>query len=222
MHSGPPKIVESLIALLIPPACREEVTGDLHERYRSPLQYIADLLCTVPLVILSRIRRTADLHVLLIQAAGEYLCFLCIASLLDASILNRPMRPALYVAAAIVGLILNDVYARDRSAARNLFRGPVLGAAMVMAFHIVLRLLDSELILPLLVVLEAVGLATMMSATIRMWFPPFKDKWRLINATAAIPDKTGQSPLTRIFRAIGLVLVVLLVGTIMYQVTRHV
>ena len=60
MASGPPKTFEALVAVVIPPACREEVLGDLHERYRSTRRYGLDVASTVPLVILSRIQRTAD------------------------------------------------------------------------------------------------------------------------------------------------------------------
>ena len=84
MRSGPSKAAEAIVALLLPPACREEVLGDLHERYRSRLQYFTDALSTVPLVILSRIRRTADPQVLLIQAFALYASFLTAAWFKDA------------------------------------------------------------------------------------------------------------------------------------------
>ena len=79
MNSGPPKTVEALVAVLVPPACREEVLGDLHERYRSAAQYSLDAASTVPLVILSRIHRTADSRALLIQAFAFYASFLAAA-----------------------------------------------------------------------------------------------------------------------------------------------
>ena len=57
MHSAPPKAVEKIVGLLIPPASREEVLGDLFERYTSSGQYILEALLVVPMVIASRIRR---------------------------------------------------------------------------------------------------------------------------------------------------------------------
>jgi hypothetical protein len=57
MYSGPSKS-PSVVAVLVPPACRA-VPGDLHERFRSPLQYTSDV-CPRSLVIISRMRRTAD------------------------------------------------------------------------------------------------------------------------------------------------------------------
>ena len=55
--SRPPKALETIAGLLIPRASREQVLGDLHERYRSPVQYISDVVRTVPWVIASRLRR---------------------------------------------------------------------------------------------------------------------------------------------------------------------
>ena len=60
MTSVPPKGIEPAIGLLIPPACREEVLGDLYQRYVGLPQYIFDAMRAVPLVILSRVRRTTD------------------------------------------------------------------------------------------------------------------------------------------------------------------
>ena len=56
----PPALVDAVIRLLIPPACREHVLGDLWERYTSPRQYVIDALRTLPFVICSQMRRTFD------------------------------------------------------------------------------------------------------------------------------------------------------------------
>jgi hypothetical protein len=79
MPSGPPKILEGLAKALIPPACREEVLGDLYERYKSPAQYLGDLLSTLPFVALSRIMRTTDIRLLLVDALLVYGSFLAAA-----------------------------------------------------------------------------------------------------------------------------------------------
>src|SRR5215471_5311467 len=54
MNSGPSKTAEAIVAVFVPPACREEVLGDLHERYSSSGQYGLDAVRTIPLVIISR------------------------------------------------------------------------------------------------------------------------------------------------------------------------
>lgn len=75
MQPGPSKGMEAAVAVLIPPACREEVLGDLYERYRSRPQYVADAARTLPLVIWSRMRRTTEPRVFLLEALAVYLSF---------------------------------------------------------------------------------------------------------------------------------------------------
>ena len=79
MPSGPPKALEGLAKILIPPAWRVEVLGDLYERYKSPSQYLGDLLSTMPFVVLSRIAHTTDLRFLLMDAVLVYGSFLAAA-----------------------------------------------------------------------------------------------------------------------------------------------
>ena len=75
MMPGPSRFAEAVVGLLLPPACREHVLGDLHERYQSPQQYWPEAIRTVPLVILSRIRRTTDIVVLLMEICTTYMSF---------------------------------------------------------------------------------------------------------------------------------------------------
>lgn len=55
--SRPPKSLEAFFARCIPLARREEVLGDLSEKYTSPLQYFFLAARTIPFVIVSRLRR---------------------------------------------------------------------------------------------------------------------------------------------------------------------
>ena len=107
MHHGPSKAAEAIVALLVPPACREEVLGDLHERYISSGQYGLDAVRTIPLVIISRIRRTADPQVLLMQAFALYASFLGAAWLKDRTFLSDQwglLRLAIPAGMAMLGL----------------------------------------------------------------------------------------------------------------------
>jgi hypothetical protein len=54
---GPSKWAEAIAGLLLPRERREEILGDLHERYRSPWHYALDALRIVPLVVLSEFYR---------------------------------------------------------------------------------------------------------------------------------------------------------------------
>lgn len=102
---------QALVAILLPPASREEVLGDFRELYRSPGQYAFLALRTVPLVILSRIRRTADPALLLLQVLVLYLAFAGAAwPLADASELRELAIPAVI---ARVGMILEVASTRE-------------------------------------------------------------------------------------------------------------
>ena len=128
MCSGPSKAAEAIVAVFVPPACREEVLGDLHERYSSRRQYGLDALRTVPLVIISRMRRTADPQVLLIQAFALYASFLGAAWLKAGALLREEwglLRLAVPAGMAMLGLILEDTYADSgRQSPLKLIRGP--------------------------------------------------------------------------------------------------
>jgi hypothetical protein len=59
-------LIERWVRRLTPPACREEVLGDLAERCGSPHEYLREALRTLPLVIASRLRRsTKPLYLLM-------------------------------------------------------------------------------------------------------------------------------------------------------------
>jgi len=59
VEARPPALIEAAVRLLVPPAAREHVLGDLSERYVSPPQYLADAVRTIPFVLKSQIRRTS-------------------------------------------------------------------------------------------------------------------------------------------------------------------
>jgi hypothetical protein len=88
MHSLPPPKLEKLVGCLLPPACREEVLGDLCEGYESPARYLANALCVIPFVIASRIRRTVDPQELLVAAMLAYGSMLAAAWWLDRPFLD--------------------------------------------------------------------------------------------------------------------------------------
>jgi hypothetical protein len=118
---GPSKTAEAIAALLLPPACREEVLGDLHERYRSPGRYWLDVLSTAPMVVISRVRRTSDAQVLIAQACLLYVAFFA------------SERPAIATAAALLGIVLEGAYApAGVRSSWALSRGPAVGVCLAM------------------------------------------------------------------------------------------
>jgi hypothetical protein len=113
MPSCPPKILEDLAKILIPPACREEVLGDLYERYKSPSQYLADLLSTLPFLILGRIRRTTSVWLLLMDALIIYGTFLAVAWFLARGLVTTEgglVRLAIPSGLTLVTLLIGDAF----------------------------------------------------------------------------------------------------------------
>ena len=113
MTSGPPRPLEALARLLIPSACREEVLGDLQERYRTPLQYLGDLLSLLPFLVLRRILRTTDLQLFLTDALLVYGSFLAAAWYKDR--LADPgglLHLAIPAGLTLFYLVLNDAVSR--------------------------------------------------------------------------------------------------------------
>jgi len=188
MRPGPSKAAESVVAVLVPPACREEVVGDLHQRYRSPIQYAADVLCTIPLVIMSRIRRTTDVQVLVIQGFALFVSFLGAAWLGNRAFLyDQWAMPRLAAPAAmmILGLILDDAWAkRGPRSPLGLARGPMLGVGFALASQAVLRMGSPDVSLPVWMRLYGCAMGLLLSSAIRMLFPPPGDQLRGINVPA--------------------------------------
>jgi hypothetical protein len=195
MPSGPSKTAEAIVAVFVPPACREEVVGDLHERYSSAGQYGLEALRTIPLVILSRIHRTADPQVLLMQAFAWYTSFLGAAWLEDRAFLSEPwglLRLAIPAAMALLGLILEDAYAKPgRRSPLNLARGPVLGLGLALLSQGMFRISNPDLALPSWIMYYGCVLGLLLSSTVRILFPPVTDQLQGANVPAAWLKRTG-------------------------------
>jgi hypothetical protein len=222
MDSGPSKAVEAIVAALIPPACREEVLGDLHERFKSRRQYAADALLTVPLVILSRMRRIADPQVLLIQAFALYMSFLGAAWLSDGTVLHEQgslLRIAIPAAMALLGLILEDTYAHPgRRSLLNLVRGPLLGLVMALASQGMLWISNSDLALPRWITFYGCGMSLLLSSAVRMLFPPVPEQLLGANAPALWLKQAGGSGgsphrIIRVLKGISAVIALAIIGT---------
>lgn len=186
MERGPGRLIEAIATLLIPPACREHVLGDLCERNESPQQYVLELIQTFPLVLVSRIRRTTDAAVLLMEAFTLYISFLVLASSPEqASFLYEHqgfLRIAIPVAVALLGLILADAYANPGK--RSPLK-PILGVALAAAFAFlsqpVLRAVNPELMLPTPIMILGGSVGTLLVSTLRFIFPPPADRPQGVN-----------------------------------------
>ena len=170
VESGPPKIIEAAVELVLPPACRESVVGDLCERYTSPGRYLREAALTVPLVILSRILRTTDAALLFLEACALFLSFVAAARFYNDGIFfgqqNVYLRMAPPVVLALVGLVLVDAYA---PAAKRMIMGPAAAfCAIWLQFSVMSR--NADWTLPIEVVLSGSLGGVLMVAGLRALF----------------------------------------------------
>jgi hypothetical protein len=180
MPSAPPEIIEKALSLLIPPACREEVLGDLYERCTSSSQYIGESLRVIPMVIFSRIRRTADTQVLLMQATALYVSFMATAwyqgqtSLFaDSGFLRLAIPPAWVV----LGFVVDDAYASPGK--RSNFkqtRGPVLGLGFAYLSQLALSTGYRSLALPKLTMFYGSAVGLLFAIAVKSLFPAIIDR----------------------------------------------
>jgi hypothetical protein len=107
---------EHLVGWLIPPAVREQVLGDLRERYRSLSQYLIDGLGVVSYVVWCRIRRTSDARVVFLEAFCLYVPLVVAAWVTDRELLMPErlgfVRLGGMALAGLVAMRLSDAYAR--------------------------------------------------------------------------------------------------------------
>jgi hypothetical protein len=167
-------VIEKIVGIFIPPACREEVLGDLRERNEGAQLFIYDALRTVPFVIISRIRRTTDSVVLVMEAFCCYISFLAAAWALDRPMVYRQgglVRLAIPCAIALLFLVIADSYANPRK--RSLMR-PFVSVTIafvgVFLVHTVYALLEPKML--------AIGssFSIMFLLMLRMLFPPLAER----------------------------------------------
>ena len=167
---------EAIAAILIPPACREEVLGDLYERNATPQQYFCDALRTVPLVIAGRIRRTSDLRLLAMYAIVLYFSFYAAAWFEVQSLLYERWglwRLAIPWAFGLLALVLEEAYAKPGEASVvRLLRGPIAALSAAFLSQAALWASGSHLTLPLAIVLRGSASGLVWILVIRSSFQP--------------------------------------------------
>ena len=170
------------MGIFIPPACREEVLGDLRERNDGFLFFFFDALRTVPFVIASRIQRTTDAVVLLMEAFCCYISFLAAAWFLYPSLTSSRegmLRLAIPCAIALAVLVLADAYADPRK--KSLLR-PILAVAL--AFAAVGIALTMFPLLSGKLVAVGSGMSMLFLLVLRLLFPPLADRPQLVQGPA--------------------------------------
>ncbi len=188
MPSGPPKPAETIVSILIPPASREEVVGDLYERYTSPGRYCVDALSTIPFVIASRIRRTSDPQSVLMLVFSLFLSFLGAAWFKDRGLLSAHsslLRLAIPCGVAMLGLIFEDAYAKPGPRTPlSLSRGPMLGIGMALGLELLFRVRHSHLAIPGWTIAYGCALGLVLTTSVRMMLPPAIHRFQGSNVPA--------------------------------------
>ena len=168
--------LERIAGLIIPPACREEVLGDLRERSNTALEFCLEALSAIPLVIFSRIRRIADVQMLLLYGGIAYLCFWAAAWLQHAAPVASDrglLHSAIPAAVALLAILFEDVYAP--SGPRSpwlLVRGPLIGFALSAISEAALWAMRPGFALPPLVVMYGAVLGLALTSAVRVLFAP--------------------------------------------------
>ena len=165
MRAGPPKIIEAVVGLLVPPASREHVLGDLRERFQDTRSYLADAVSAVPGAIAGRVLRTTDWQVLAMEGCALYVSFLGAAwAGIGAADLCRHgdfLRLLLPVALGILALVAADVYGGGTR------RAPGLAAALGVGCAAALPGRD----IPAGILCSGGALGVLLISTLRVWFP---------------------------------------------------
>jgi hypothetical protein len=228
-------VIERAVGIFIPPACREEVLGDLRERNDGVQLLLYDALRTVPFVILSRVQRTTDSVVMLMQAFCCYVSYLAAAWVFSPAMIARReglLTLAIPCGIALAMLMLADAYADPRK--KSVLR-PVL--AVGLAFVAVFAVHLARPLLPRVVMAVGSGMSMLFLLVLRMLFPPLADRpqqaqgpafWQkqeivaagVLKATAAIAGilLVGSSVPDQLK---GPVLGMALGGAVIYFVTRR-
>jgi hypothetical protein len=193
MGCHPPRFAQYLAALFLPAASREEVLGDLEERCTSPAGYCKDAIEAVPLVIASRIRRTVDPPVLLLEAMILLLSFLAGAWISE----GRPPGQrelwafALPAGCVLLGLVLREAYAQP--GVRGSFdpiKGPTLGIGIALSAWMLFRWT-----IPFRAMLYGAAFGWSFATAIKLLFPPIARRPQGASGPALWlkhgPSKTG-------------------------------
>ncbi len=179
-------VIEKGVGIFIPPACREEVLGDLRERNEGSQLFLYDALRTVPFVILSRVRRTTDSVVVLMEAFCCYICYLAAAWVFQPSMVQQQsglLRLAIPGGIAIVVLMLADAYADPRK--KSVLR-PVLAVALAIAC--VFAVQAARTILPNMILAIGSGGSLLFLLVLRMLFPPIADRPQMAQGSGVLAE----------------------------------
>jgi hypothetical protein len=198
MPSGPSKTLEAITGLFLPPACREEVLGDLYEKYSGTGQYILLALQVIPCVLVSRIRRTTDGATVLMEALLVYGAYLAAAWYIGQREFRLLALPAFF---AVAFMMVADAWspAAGKSALR--LTGEV-AMGTLFAFLCMARSLPDALNL------FGAGASLLLVSAVRILFRPQLGRHQIAAGPALQNESAALSEITKgLLTAAGVVLV---------------
>ena len=191
---SPPRVLEAALRFLLPPACREHVLGDLHERFESTRQYVNEGLRVLPAVVASRIRRTLDFELLVMRAFALFGSFVAAAWLLGQTrFLYRSQGfwiLAIPTGLALTGLVFVEAYADPEKQGRlQSMRQALVSILFALAGQSVFAVVESGLAVPWGILLYGSCMSLLLLSAARMLFPPLpnRSKTAPFNEVAANP-----------------------------------
>jgi hypothetical protein len=168
----PPRLLEFLTGLLLPRDYREQVLGDMQERYTSPLGYLADAASAVPAAIIGQIRRATSPAFVLLEALLVYASYLGAALCLH-SIDGSPdfLQAAAITGVVMLGLLLRDAYyprpsPSRRSLITSVYHAVYFSNGLVWAWHLVR---PNHLFPSIMTSLLGLGISSVLICLLRIW-----------------------------------------------------
>jgi hypothetical protein len=168
------RVAEDLIAYLLPPACREEVLGDLYESCRNPVEYATSALAVVPRVIFSQIRRNTDSWVFLATACAVAYSFIAGSAGLSPRLAHPLLRLAIPIVPALLSLLICNGFAPIEERRRHAitFDIVIAMAAAAITQLLLLAIFERGLLLPGWWPSEGTVLSWFAIIVLRAIFPP--------------------------------------------------
>jgi len=210
--ASPPEVIVRAVGWLIPPAAREATLGDLHEISGGTAAFLGAAFVTIPFVVWSRVLRTSDAVVRLMEAMTLYTSFVLAGRWLEPAILYDPSgfaRLAIPPGVVLLTLMLADAYSdpKKRPPLRPIF-GPVLGMALAYASQAA----TGSWALPHILLWYAGGMGIVLVSTLRMTIPPIADRPQLARIPAHWQklDLEGFHGLARPLIIVAIVVLILL------------
>jgi hypothetical protein len=197
METHPPKLIEEIAGMLIPPACREHVLGDWYERYRSRSQYVFDAIATLPLIIASQIRRTFRIELFLAEACALYIAFACVSFWGGPGYLYD--RGVLLPLGIVIGLVLFvftlcDAYTDPQDQSRNtIYRDTALAITFAYFGQGAIGLFSPGRALPAWLILSGTALSFPMLVVVRNWYRTIRNLPSRVPANMPLDDLHRRS-----------------------------